>query len=206
MRVSVRGIGFTVGALALVLVLVGIGFAGGQRVSAQGPGFGHGGPGGRFGGPEGPGGPGGPGGGMGRRGPGGPGGPMGPGGAAGGLGPMMLGQLDLSQDQRDRVKQILDSHKDEQKALGDRAMAAHEALDDAVASGTPDEALVRTRAEAVSTVGVDQMVFHARIYAEVFQILTADQQTKLKTMQAEMKTRREQMKAQRDKRTGGAGF
>jgi Spy/CpxP family protein refolding chaperone len=121
---------------------------------------------------------------------------MGPGGP-GDFVPMILGRLDLSQDQRDRVKQIFDSHKDEQKALADRAMTAHEALDDAVTSVALDEGLVRTRAEAVAAVDVDRTLAQARIYSEVFQILTADQQTKLKTLQTELKARRARMKANR---------
>lgn len=125
---------------------------------------------------------------------------------AGDFGPMILGRLDLSQDQRGRVKQILDSHKDERRALGDRAMAAHEALDDAITSTALDEGLVRTRAEVVAAVDVDQTVAQARVYSEIHQILTADQQNTLKAMHAERKARREEMKANRDKKSGGAAL
>ena len=118
------------GAAAIAVLVAGAGY---QHLSAQGPG--PGGPGPRAGrGDFGPG-PGGP---MGRRGgPGGPGGPL-------GLGPMMLGRLDLTNDQRDRVKQILDSHRDDQKAIGDRAMKAHQALQEAI-TGTFDEGGIRAR-------------------------------------------------------------
>jgi Spy/CpxP family protein refolding chaperone len=71
-------------------------------------------------------------------------------------------------------------------------MAAHDALESAITSGEFDETLVRTRAADVAAVEADETVLRARIYAEVLQILTPDQQAKLKTMQAEMKQRREQ--------------
>ena len=112
---------------------------------------------------------------------------------------MMLERLDLTTDQRDRVRQILDSHRDEQKAIGDRAMKAHEALQDAVTS-TFDESAVRARAADVAEVDADQAVAQARVYGEVFQILSADQQQKLKTMQADMKQRAEKMREQRRQR------
>ena len=161
-------------AAAITLAMAGVGFATGQSDATQNPAGGRGA--GRFGGP-------GPGGRFGR---GGPGGPM------GALGPMMLERLDLTTDQRDRVKQIVDSHRNDQQAIGKRMMAAHDALESAVTNGNFDEALIRTRAADVAAVEADETVLRARIYAEVLQILTSDQQAKLKTMQAEMQQRREQ--------------
>jgi Spy/CpxP family protein refolding chaperone len=163
-------------AVAITVALAGVGFATGQADGSQNPGPGRGGA-GRFGGP-------GPGGRFGRGGPGGPGGPM------GALGPMMLGRLDLTSDQQDRVKQILDSHRNDQQAIGKRARAAHDALESTITSGAFDETLIRTRAADVAAVEADETVMRARIYAEVLQILTADQQAKLKTMQAGMQQRR----------------
>lgn len=172
---TIKRVGIGLGAVALAAIVSGIGY---QNISAQGRG-----PGGRgFGGP-GIGGPGGPGGPMGRRGgPGGPGGPDGP------LGPMMLGRLDLTADQRDRVRQILDSHKDEQQALGDRAMKAHQALQEVITS-TFDESAIRARVADVAVVDADMAVAQGRVFNEVFQILTSEQQTKLKQFQAEQKQR-----------------
>ena len=193
-----KRIGLGICATLVAAVVVGIAH---QNISAQGRGFGgpggggFGGPGGGFGGP-GPGGPG-PGGPGGRR--GGPGGPD-----AGALGPMMLERLDLTTDQRERVRQILDSHRDEQKAIGDRAMKAHEALQEVV-TGTFDESAIRARAVDVAAVDADVAVAQARVYNEVLQILTADQQQKLKKLQADMKERREKMQQQRQERGASRG-
>lgn len=179
MSAAMKRIVLAIGAAGIAIALAGVAFATSQN---DGPGQGRG-P-GRFGGPGAPFGRGG-------RGPGGPGGPM------GALGPMMLGRLDLTSDQKDRVKQILDSHRDEQQALGKRAMAAHDALEAVVTTGTVDEGLIRARAADVAAVEADETVFRARVYSEVLQILTSDQQAKLKTMQTDMQQRRDQMRSNR---------
>jgi Spy/CpxP family protein refolding chaperone len=156
-------------AAAITVALAGVGFATSQGDPAQNPPAGAGQ--GRFGGPGG------------RFGRGGPGGPM-------GLAPMMLGRLNLTSDQQDRVKQIMDSHKQDQQAIGKRAMAARDALESAVTSPSFDETVIRQRAADLAAVDADQAVMRARIYAQVLQILTPDQQAKLKTMQTEMEQRR----------------
>jgi len=179
MTQTFRRIGLGIGATALALLVAGTSY---QNLSAQGP------DGGGRGGRPGWGGPGGPG----RGGPGGP----------GALGPMMLERLNLTTDQRDRVRQIMDSHRDEQKAIGDREMAARAALNDAITT-TFNEGAIRASAANVAAVDADQAVLQARIYGEVFQILTTEQQQQLKQLQADMKARATQMRQSRGDRNGG---
>ena len=69
----------------------------------------------------------------------GPRGPMGPGGPMGRL-PMLGRQLGITDAQKDQIKNIAASHRDEGKALADRARTAHQALQDAVTADTVDEA------------------------------------------------------------------
>ena len=125
------------------------------------------------------------------RGRGGPGGPMGRGGPGGPMGmlPMFGAQLGLTDAQKDQVRNIAESHKAEWKALADRARTAHEALEDAVTAGAIDEGLIRQRSAEVGAAEGDMAVARAHTFAEVVQILTADQKARLKTMQTEMKTR-----------------
>ncbi len=125
---------------------------------------------GRFGGPGGPG-------------RGGPGGPM-------GMLPMLGRAVDLTDAQKDQIKTIVDTHKDDWKALADRARTAHQALQAAVVADTVNEALIRQKAAEVAAVDADMAVARARAHAEVFQLLTADQKAKLKTMQTQMQERR----------------
>ena len=181
----------SIGIASLMISLAGVAFVAGQHVSAQGPGFS---------GPGGQGGPGAPGGPMGRGRRGGPGGPF---AGPGMLGAMMLDRLDLSQAQRDRVKDILDSHRADQQALGERARKAHDALDAATTNEVFNEGAVRAAAADVAAVDADMAVAHAGIYAEIFQVLTADQQSQLKKMQADMHARQQQMIEKRQNRRGG---
>ena len=130
----------------------------------------------------------------GRMGPGGPGGRGGPGRPGGPGGPMgmlpMLGpQLGLTDAQRDQIKAIADSHKDEWKTLADRARAAHMALEQAITAQGLNEALVRQKAADAAAVEADLAVARARAFAEVWPILTADQQAQIKTMQDRMSER-----------------
>src|SRR5262245_53092588 len=69
----------------------------------------------------------------------GPGGPGGPGGGPG----LPLRELELTDAQREQVKAIFDSHKDEFQAIGDRLKAAHESEAAAVDAQPLDEAAIR---------------------------------------------------------------
>ena len=168
MTATMKRLGLAAAATVVAVSLAGGAYASGQDNSGQGPG----GRPGRFGGPGGPGG----------MGPGGRGGP-------GALPLMGLGRLDLTDAQKDQVKTILDSHKEEIKSIGDRARTAHRALEAAITGQTFDEATVRTRAADVAAIDADAAVAQARGFAEIYQILTTEQQTKLKAVQAKMQER-----------------
>ena len=123
-------------------------------------------------------------------------GPMGRGGP-GGPGPIgvlrMLGpELGLTDAQKDLVKTIAQAHRDEQKALGDRARTAREALHAAITAETVDEALIRQRSADVAAVEADLAVAQARLHAEVWQILTPEQKSKAAEVQASVQERMKQ--------------
>jgi len=106
-----------------------------------------------------------------------------------GLLPMFGREIGLTDTQRDQIKAIADSHKDEWQALGDRARKAHEALNEAVTADTVDDALIRQKSAEVASVDADMAVARAHAHAEVLQILTADQRAQIKKRQADMKDR-----------------
>ena len=116
-------------------------------------------------------------------GPGGPG--RGPGGPMGML-PMLGQRLGLTDAQKDQIKAIAQTHKDEWQALADRGRTAHQALDAAITADTIDDALIRQKSAEASAVDADAAVARAHTRAEVVQILTADQKAQLKTMEAQM--------------------
>src|SRR5262245_9860918 len=108
---------------------------------------------------------------MGRgMGPGGPGrgGPM-------GMLPMLARELNLTDAQKDQIKAIGESHREEWKALADRGRSAHEALQQAVTAETVNEAVIRQKGAEVAAVEADLAVARARANAEVFRILTPEQ-------------------------------
>jgi len=113
---------------------------------------------------------------------------------------MMFGRLDLSDAQRTRLREIMDSHRTENQELADREFKARTALDAAIAGATFDEGAVRSAAAALAAVDADAAVGRARVYAEAFQILTPDQQAQAKKQQEEMRSRQEQMRANRGQR------
>ena len=104
-----------------------------------------------------------------------------------GMLPMLGPQIGLTDTQRDQIKTVADSHKDEWKALADRGRAAHEALNDAITADVLDEAMIRQKSAEASAVEADMAVARARTHAEVLQILTADQKARVKAMRTEMK-------------------
>jgi protein CpxP len=126
--------------------------------------------------------------GRGMMGPGGPGmrgGPGGPGGMAG----LPLRELDLTDAQREQVKAVIESHRDDQKAIGDRMMTVRKALHDAIAADTFDEAAIRAAAAQVGAVDADAAVLQARIRAEITALLTPEQVKKAKELRLEMENR-----------------
>jgi periplasmic protein CpxP/Spy len=137
---------------------------------------------------QGPGGPGGP---FGRGGFGGPGGRMGGPGRGGPMAGLPLQQLNLTSSQKEQVQSIMQSHEADFRSLGERGRAAHEALRAASTSGSFDEGLVRTKAADVANVESDMAVLNARIYSEIFQILTTEQKAKAKELQAQRPERRD---------------
>jgi Spy/CpxP family protein refolding chaperone len=139
------------------------------------------------------GGPGGPGGfGHGRFGRRGPGGPMGEFG--------LLRGLDLTEDQRAQVRQVMQSHRDEFRAVGERLRAAQRAQQDAVTATPFDEQAVRARAAEVAAAQADEAVLRAKVHSDVFAVLTPEQQAKAAELKAQREQRRQQFRQQMQQR------
>lgn len=126
--------------------------------------------------------------GRGMMGPGGPGMRGGPGGPLGIAGLPLRG-LGLTDAQREQVEAVMDSHRDEQKAIGERMMTARKALRDAVEADAFNDAAIRAAAAEVGGVEADAAVLRARLRAEVFALLTPEQVQKVKDLRSEMESR-----------------
>ena len=92
-------------------------------------------------------------------GPGGPGGPM-------AMLPMLGRELQLTETQRDQIKAMADTHRDEWKTLGDRGRTAREALHAAITAETVNESLIREKAAEAAAVDADMAVARAHAHAE----------------------------------------
>jgi len=167
--------------LGALVLIVGVGAAGFAAAQNQDNAPDHR-PFSRRGGPEGPGGPGGF---IGR---GGPGGPM-----AG----MILRDLDLTDAQEEQVRSILEARRAADAPLMERAGAARQALQTAVQTRPVDEAAIRARAAELAVVEADLAVSQARLQAELFELLTPEQQTQVNERREQMQERREEFRAQR---------
>jgi protein CpxP len=108
----------------------------------------------------------------------------------------MLRQLDLTDQQRQQVRTIMQNHKSDFQQVRERIHTAMEAQHAAASATPPDEATIRAKATEVGAAEGDLAVLLARVRTEVFQILTPEQQTKAQELQAQRAQRREQMREQ----------
>ncbi len=113
---------------------------------------------------------------------------MGPGMRGMGLFLPGMRQLNLTDDQKQQIKTIFSNHKDDFKAIADRARPARQALQDAIASG--DEAAIRQHSSELAAVQTDRALLASKVHAEVFKVLTPEQQQKAQTLIKQFEQRR----------------
>lgn len=129
----------------------------------------------------------------------GPGGPGGRGFAAG----FALGQLDLSDAQKQQVRDIMQRHRQQSQPVMDRLQQAMQAQRAAINAVPVNEAAVRQAATALAAVEADMAVDQARMHADIFSILTVEQQEKAKQLEAQGQARAQErrQRAPRAKKT-----
>lgn len=135
-----------------------------------------------------------------RRGPGigapGPGGPGMPGMRRGGprrmlgIGPGFR-QLDLTDDQKAQLKQIADSHRDEFKAAGEKVRAAREGLRGLLDAEAIDENAIRAKSQEIAAADAEVMILGSKVRQQSLQVLTSEQQAKLKELREKRPVRRQ---------------
>jgi Spy/CpxP family protein refolding chaperone len=96
------------------------------------------------------------------------------------LGPLfpILRRLELTADERQQIRAILQGHRDDFRALIRRAMDARRPLFAAVYLDPFDEAAIRDRSANVAAVEADEAVLRATIRTQIFDVLTPDQQSR----------------------------
>jgi len=116
---------------------------------------------------------------------GGPGGPRGRGFAAG----FALGQLDLSDAQKQQIRAITQRHRQQTQPLAQRLQQAMEAQRAAIQAIPVNESLVRSAAQDLAAAQADMAVEQARLHSDIFGVLTAEQQEKAKQLEAQAQAR-----------------
>ena len=129
----------------------------------------------------------------------GPGGPGGRGFAAG----FALGQLDLSDAQKQQVRDIMQRHRQQSQPVMDRLQQAMQAQRASINAVPVNEGAVRQAAAALAAVEADMAVDQARMHADIFSILTVEQQEKAKQLEAQGQARAQErrQRAPRAKKT-----
>jgi Spy/CpxP family protein refolding chaperone len=106
-----------------------------------------------------------------------------------------LARLDLTDSQREQVKTIVSNHRPEVQKLAEREIPARRGLVDAVMSG--DEPAIRQRGAEVGAIETDRALLAARVRAEIFKILTPEQQQKAQALRKQVEERVDQRRSRR---------
>jgi periplasmic protein CpxP/Spy len=117
------------------------------------------------------------------------GGPRGFGGPMGDLG---LRGVDLTDAQKEQLRSIMESHKQEFEQVRTKLREAQQGLATAVDAQTVDEATIRARSTTLATALADEAILRAKVRGEVQGILTAEQRQQIEQRKAQRKPRQQQ--------------
>ncbi len=115
----------------------------------------------------------------------GPGRGMGPGGGFGAPG-MMLGNLDLTDAQKEQVKTLTTAFRTAVEPFRTQLRDLSQEMRTATANGAFNEAQVRTIAENQAKVNVEITVASEKLRSEIYAILTPEQRAKVDEEQTQM--------------------
>ena len=134
---------------------------------------------------------------MSQRGPGGPGG-------RGGVVTIPLGQLGLSDEQREAVRGVMEEGREALREAGEQARASRRALRDAVGTGGEvDEDAIRAAAAELGTAQGAMALARASARARIWAVLTPEQRTAADVLRSareqRMEARRERFEERRER-------
>jgi len=135
-------------------------------------------------------------------------GPGGPDGQLGGDGPHgafggFLKRLDLSEEQKNEIKTILDTDWEHRQDLIDARIEAQKMLESAIHKSQPDPAAVRSASAGASEAELQLDLNRARLWSEMIQVLSEDQQQRLSDRSACDRERVRQRRAELGARARG---
>jgi protein CpxP len=112
-------------------------------------------------------------------------------------------KLNLTDAQKEQIKQITSRYRESTKALrqqerGQRGGGGFDAFN----GGAFDEAQVRAAAQARANARVEMEVAHARMMSEIYNVLTAEQKAQLAADRQQREQKRQEGRARRNANSG----
>jgi Spy/CpxP family protein refolding chaperone len=95
----------------------------------------------------------------------------------------LIRQLNLTPEQREQIRSIRQGNQTERATINQRLRESNQALDEALDSDTPDEALIEQRVRDVSAAQAAAMRIRISTEIKVRRVLTAEQRTVLRSLQ-----------------------
>ena len=99
-------------------------------------------------------------------------------------------QLNLTEDQKAKIKTIRESFAERNKPLRDQLHAKRQELRQANEGGTFNEALATQKLTEIAPLEAKLMAERAKLHQEMLSVLTAEQKAQLEQSKAQFKTRR----------------
>src|SRR5688572_18930467 len=92
--------------------------------------------------------------------------------------------LDLTDDQRAQLRKIREARQPEFKAAGEKLRAARAGMRALIEADSINESAIRSKSQEVAAAEAEVAILNAKVRAESMQILTSEQQAKLKELRA----------------------
>jgi protein CpxP len=105
-----------------------------------------------------------------------------------------LGALNLTDAQRDQVREIRDRHREQARAANQRLSEVLDKQREAIRTVPVDEALITSLTQDLTQAQVEVALQQARLNAEIFAVLTPEQQNQLKELRARRQTQIDERK------------
>src|SRR5262245_22487246 len=116
----------------------------------------------------------------------------------GGMQSYAFRQLNLTDDQKAKMKQIRESFAERNKPLMEQLRAKRQELRQANEGGTFNEALATQKLTEMASLEAKLMGEQHKLHQEMLSVLTAEQKAQLEQARAQFKTRRGEMRKRND--------
>jgi periplasmic protein CpxP/Spy len=107
-------------------------------------------------------------------------------------------RLNLTDAQKEQLKQIAARHRESTKALREQTREARQGRDGGAFDGTFNEAEVRAAAQARANASVELAVARARMHSEMYNVLTPEQKAQLAAERQQREQRRQERRQRRE--------